>query len=242
VKLSMIDAGDKHNAIPREADARIFVPKKKWEAAVEAVAEFDSAIKAEFATVEPDLAITIEELPRVKKGKVFKKSLQSKIIRTISALPHGVTKMSADIAGLVETSTNVAVIKTTKKAVTLATSQRSSVDSEIIEICQTVASIFELGGAEVEMGSGYPGWKPNLDSKILKTAKAAYKKLYGKNPGVKAIHAGLECGIIGSKFPGMDMVSMGPSMEDVHSPDERIYIDSVEKFWPFLLGVLEGAK
>ncbi len=242
VKISTIDSGDKHNAIPREAEARIFVPKKKWDDAAEAVADFHSAIKAEFATVEPDLMITMDQLPRVKKGKVLKKSLQKKIIRTISGLPHGVTKMSADIPGLVETSTNVAVIKMTKKNITIATSQRSSVDSEIIEICQTVASIFELGGADIEMGSGYPGWKPNLDSKILKTAKAAYKKLYGKIPGVKAIHAGLECGIIGAKFPGMDMVSMGPTMEDVHSPDEKLYIDSVEKFWPYVLAVLESAK
>ena len=241
-KISTIDSGDKHNAIPREAEARIFVPKKKWDEAAEAVADFHSAIKAELATVDPDLTITMDQLPRVKKGKVLKKSLQKKIIRTISGLPHGVTKMSADIPGLVETSTNVAVIKMTKKNITIATSQRSSVDSEIIEICQTVASIFELGGADIEMGSGYPGWKPNLDSKILKTAKSAYKKLYGKNPGVKAIHAGLECGIIGAKFPGMDMVSMGPTMEDVHSPDEKIYIDSMVKFWPYLLAVLANAK
>ncbi len=241
-KVSKIDAGDKHNAIPREADARIFIPKKKLDEAVAAVADFNSAIKAELATAEPDLAITLETLPRVKKGKVIKKSIQKKIIRTISALPHGVTKMSADIPGLVETSTNVAVIKTSKKVIKLATSQRSSVDSEIIEICQTVASIFELGGADIEMGSGYPGWKPNLDSNILKTAKASYKKLYGKNPDVKAIHAGLECGIIGAKFPGMDMVSMGPTMEDVHSPDEKLHIDSMVKFWPYLLAVLENAK
>ncbi len=147
--------------------------------------------------------------------------------------------MSPDIPDLVETSTNVAVIKTEKKSISLETSQRSSVESEIVEICQTVASVFELGGAEVSGGSGYPGWKPNLNSAILKLAKSTYKSLYGKDPEVKAIHAGLECGIIGAKYPGMDMVSMGPTLEGVHSPDEKIYIDSVEKFWGYLLEVLK---
>jgi dipeptidase D len=202
---------------------------------------FNDMVRAELATVEPGLSITLTEVPRTKKGKVLKKALQKKILRTISAMPHGVTKMSADIPGLVETSTNLAVIKMTKKYVTIATSQRSSVESEIVEICETVASILELGGAELEVGSGYPGWKPDLDSDILKVAKSTYKKLHGKEPEVKAIHAGLECGIIGAKFPGMDMVSMGPTLEDVHSPDEKIYIDSVEKFWGYLLAVLKNA-
>ncbi|UCG51018.1 MAG: M20/M25/M40 family metallo-hydrolase, partial [Candidatus Latescibacterota bacterium] len=241
-RLSKIDGGNKHNAIPRETEARVFIPKKNWEKAVAVTEEFNGAIKAELSTVEPGLSISLTELERVKKGKVLKKSQQKKILRTIAGLPHGVVKMSADIPGLVETSTNVAVIKTTPKAIRIATSQRSSVDSEIVEICQMVGSIFELGGAEVEEGSGYPGWKPNLDSDVLKVAKSTYKTLYGKEPEVKAIHAGLECGIIGAKFPGMDMVSMGPTLEDVHSPDEKIYIDTVEKFWEYLLAVLKNTK
>jgi len=240
-RISRIDGGDKHNAIPREADARVFIPQDSMKDAIALVKKFNKTIKAEMKTVEKDLAITLEELPNVRKGKVFRRALQKKILRTISALPHGVIKMSADIEGLVETSTNLAAIKTTPKAVRIATSQRSSVDSEIIEICQTVASVFDLGGAEVEEGGGYPGWKPNLRSKILRIAKSTYKKLHGENPEVKAIHAGLECGIIGAKYPGMDMVSLGPNLADVHSPNERIEIESVKNVWEYLLEILKNA-
>ena len=239
VKLSSIDGGNKRNAIPREAEAKVFVPKKKWAEAAAVVAELAAAMKAELKTEDPGLEVALAELKGAKKGKVIKKGAQKKILRTICGLPHGVTKMSPDIPDLVETSTNVAVIQTEKKSISLATSQRSSVESEIVEICQTVASIFQLGGAEVTGGSGYPGWKPNLNSAILKLAKSTYKSLHDKDPEVKAIHAGLECGIIGAKYPGMDMVSMGPTLEGVHSPDEKIYIDSVEKFWPYLLEVLK---
>jgi dipeptidase D len=124
----------------------------------------------------------------------------------------------------------------------LATSQRSSVASELTEMVQTVSSVFILGGAAVENTDGYPGWKPNLDSPILKVAKSTYKSLYGKEPEVKAIHAGLECGIIGERMPGMDMVSFGPTLEGVHSPDEKIYIDTVEKFWNYLLAILKNTN
>ena len=199
-------------------------------------------MKAEISSVDPDLRISLEDMPLMKKGKVIKKAQQKKLCTTIAALPHGVTKMSADIPGLVETSTNVAVINTTKKEIVLATSQRSSVKSELEEIVLTVASILELGGAGAETSDGYPGWKPNLDSTILKIAKTSYKSLYGKDPAVKAIHAGLECGIIGEKFPGMDMVSFGPTMEGVHSPDEKIHIDTVEKFWKFVLAILKNVN
>ncbi len=172
----------------------------------------------------------------------MKKALQKKLTQTLSALPHGVIKMSSDIAGLVETSTNVATIKTGKKTVDMATSQRSSVASEIIDTCATVASVFDLGGAAVTQTDGYPGWKPNMDSPVLKVAKDTYRSLYGREPEVKAIHAGLECGIIGERYPGMDMLSFGPTLEGVHSPDEKIYIDTVEKYWSFLLGILQNVK
>lgn len=240
-RVSSVDGGNKRNAIPREAEAKVFIPKKKWEEAAAAVAELNATIQTEFATVDSGLTVTISEL-KGGKGSVIKKGLQKKMLRTVLGLPHGVIKMSPDIPDLVETSTNVAVIQTTKKAISLATSQRSSVESENAEICQTVASVFELGGAAVAGGSGYPGWKPNLDSNILKLAKSTYKSMHGKDPEVKAIHAGLECGIIGAKIPGMDMVSMGPTLEGVHSPDEKIHIDTVERFWDYLLAVLKNVK
>lgn len=239
-RLSLIEGGNKRNAIPREARAVLFVPKKNLKEANDIVASMNTTIKAEFATVEKDLSITMKAMKGSKKIRVMKKGQQRKILQTISALPHGVIKMSADIPDLVETSTNVAVINTTKKAVVLSTSQRSSVASENSEICHTVASIFDLGGAKYEQSDGYPGWKPNLKSEILALAKSTYKQLYSKEPHVKAIHAGLECGIIGEKFPEMDMVSFGPTLEGVHSPDEKIYIDTVEKFWKFLLGILRN--
>jgi len=242
VRLSSLEGGNKHNAIPREAEALLFVPKKKWEKAVSIVSACAAMIKSELGTVEPDVTITLAERKGVKKGRVVKKPLQNKVLQTLAALPHGVIKMSSDIPGLVETSTNVAVVKTTKKGIEVATSQRSSVASEIREICQSVGFIFELGEAKVSHTDGYPGWKPNMDSPVLHVAKTTYKALYGKDPEVKAIHAGLECGIIGERYPGMDMLSFGPTMEGVHSPDEKIHIDTVEKYWNFLLAILRNMK
>jgi dipeptidase D len=241
-RLSSIEGGNKRNAIPREAEAKLFIPKKAWDQAANLVAQFNATIKAEFATVEPGLEISLAELKGARKGRVVKSAVQKKLCKTISALPHGVIKMSPDIPGLVQTSTNLAIVSTGRKSIAIATSQRSSVASEIDEICQMVANVFELGGAEAEASEGYPGWKPNLDSEILKIAKETYQSLYGKEPAVKAVHAGLECGIIGEKFPGIDMVSFGPTLQGVHSPEEKIYIDTVEKFWNYLLAILKSVN
>jgi dipeptidase D len=237
-RVASINGGNKHNAIPREAEALVFVPKKNLEAVEELVSGCNRIMTAELATVEPSLIIEIEALPK-KKAKVLKKSLQKKVLQTITALPHGVVKMSADIAGLVETSTNVAVVQTDKKEIRLVTSQRSSVASEIDEISEMVQTVLLMGGAEVRASDGYPGWKPDMESAILKIAKETHVEEFGKEPHVKAIHAGLECGIIGEKYPGMDMVSFGPTLEMVHSPDEKIYIDTVERFWQYLLAILK---
>ncbi len=242
VRLSSIEGGNKRNAIPRECSAVVFIPKNKLKDAQDRVASLNAVLRAEVAAVDPDLQVTLVEDSTLKKSKVIKKQQQKKILSAIAALPHGVLKMSAIIPGLVETSTNVAVISTTKKAIVLATSQRSSVVSELDEAVQTVSSILDLSGANVESTDGYPGWKPNLASPILKLAKETYKSLYGKEPEVKAIHAGLECGIIGERIPRMDMISFGPTLEGVHSPDEKIYIDTVEKFYGFLLAILKNVQ
>jgi len=239
-RLAHIEGGNKSNAIPREAEAILYVSAAKMRQAKKIVAQCNSTLKAELATAEPDLSVTLEEVKDGKKGKVLKTHEQEMLLKTISALPHGVIKMSADIPGLVETSTNVAIIRMEKNKIVLTTSQRSSVASEILEILHTVRSVFELGGAKAQHTEGYPGWKPNLESPILKLAKSTYQSLYGKEPAVKAIHAGLECGIIGEKYPGIDMLSFGPTLEGVHSPDEKIYIDTVEKFWKFLLAILKS--
>ena len=241
-RLSHVEGGNKSNAIPRESEAVVYLPAANMGKAKKIVAEWNSTIKAELATVEPDLVISVAETKGAKKASVLKKPQQEQLYRTISALPHGVMKMSADIPGLVETSTNVAIIRTEKGNIVLTTSQRSSVASEIDEILDTVGSTFILGGAKAVHTEGYPGWKPNMSSPILNLAKSTYKSLNGRDPAVKAIHAGLECGIIGEKYPGMDMVSFGPTLEGVHSPDEKIYIDTVEKFWKYLLAILKNVN
>jgi len=241
-RLSTIDGGDKHNAIPRECDSVVLIPPRKVRKAKSIVGNVCATIKAEIATVDPDLLIELIEINPGNSLMVMRKSGQQKLLKTIAAIPHGVIKMSADIPGLVETSTNLAVIKTQDASVRIVTSQRSSVASEIEEIVESVASVFELGGASVEHTHGYPGWKPDLDSPVLKIAKSAYQALFGKEPIVKAIHAGLDCGVIGECIPGMDMISFGPTLEAVHSPDERIHIDTVEKFWIFLLQVLKNVN
>jgi len=243
VRLASFDGGNKRNAIPRECFAVVAVPDRAAKKVREAVEHFNGTVRAEFSTVDPGLNVTMEPLEGKagKKVKVMKKSLQGKILRTIAALPHGVMKLSPDIPGLVETSTNVAVVTTSKKSVTIETSQRSSVLSEILEIQESVRSVFELGGAATEGSNGYPGWKPNLASPVLKLVKQTYSALFGKEPEIKAIHAGLECGIIGEKYPRMDMVSFGPTLEGVHSPDEKIHIDTVGKFYRLVVEILKRA-
>lgn len=241
-RVSTMHGGNKRNAIPRDAAATVCVPAAKAAAMKSAVEALAAAIAAEMASVEPNVAITVAPLKNPRRLKVLTRSVQARILRTISALPHGVMKMSSDIPGLVETSTNVAVLTTDKKGVTLITSQRSSVASEIEEIAQTVRAAFELGGAKVRASDGYPGWKPNLASPILKVAQDTYRTMFGADPAVKAVHAGLECGIIGERYPGMDMVSFGPTMSGVHSPDEKLEVASVPKFYDFLLGILKAVK
>jgi dipeptidase D len=238
-RVSSMHGGSKRNAIPRDAEAIICVPKSKLSEVRGAIDALAASIDAEMASVEPNFAVAITPAKGARAAQVLPRGLQKKILQTIAALPHGVMKMSSDIPGLVETSTNVAVLATDRKGVSLATSQRSSVASEIREIAQTVTVIFELGGATVRATDGYPGWKPNLDSPILKIAKDTYKQMFGKEPAVKAVHAGLECGIIGEKYPGIDMVSFGPTMTGVHSPDEKLEVASVPKFYAFLLGLLK---
>jgi len=241
-RVARIEGGNKSNAIPREAEALLYVPATKVKKAKTMVEKLNGVARAELATVEPDLKVTFEEAGKEKKPQVWKDADARKICRTLAALPHGVIKMSADIPDLVETSTTVAIVQTRKARVKVITSQRSSVASEIDEIVERVAIILEMGGAKATSSDGYPGWKPDMTSPILKLAKTTYQQLYGKDPAVKAIHAGLECGIIGEKYPGMDMVSFGPTLEGVHSPDEKICIDSVDKYWRFLLAILKNVS
>jgi dipeptidase D len=243
VHLISIEGGNKHNAIPRECEAALFLPEHKIEQAERVLGDLYTKIRNELSPSEQDLKIDFTaDFCSGKSRKALKRDLQKKILRVIAALPHGVIKMSTSITGLVETSTNLAVIHTAKDSLTITTSQRSSVASKLTEIVDSVSAIFALGGASIRHTDGYPGWEPDMKSPILKTAKSAYRSLYGKSMKVKAIHAGLECGIIGERIPGMDMLSFGPTIEGAHSPDERIYIDSVGKFWEFLLDILKRIR
>jgi dipeptidase D len=242
-RLVRIDGGNKHNAIPRECEALLMLPQDSVASAESIIGNLYSSIAAELSAADPDLKIDfISDFSDGTEGRAMKKAFQKKIVRTIAALPHGVVKMSPDMQDLVETSTNVAVVRTSGETLAVTTSQRSSVASELEEVVDSVSAVLALGGASIRYSDGYPGWKPDMKSAILRTAGNAYRALYGKNIKVKAIHAGLECGVIGERIPAMDMISFGPTIEGAHSPDERIHIPSVERFWRLLLEILKRVR
>lgn len=235
-QLASINGGNMHNAIPREAFAQVAVASADKDKFQKALYERFQEIYSEFKSVEPGMKLNIAEAEGVKK--VFDDDTTVRVLNLVNALPHGVGSMSYDIPGLVETSSNLATVKIKDSEMVIHVSNRSSVASAIRATQERVASIGKLAGAKVEELEGYPGWKPNMQSHVLHVAKEVHKKLLGKEPGIKAIHAGLECGIIGEKFPGMDMVSLGPQIEFPHSPNERVRIGSVGDFYKFLTTVL----
>ncbi|WP_296259736.1 aminoacyl-histidine dipeptidase [uncultured Phocaeicola sp.] len=236
LRLCEIDGGNLHNAIPREAYAVCAVPMKDKEAVRVDLNIYLAEIENEYAVTEPNLRMELEsETPCLK---VMDVEQMKRFLLSIYAVHNGVYAMSQDIAGLVETSSNLASIKQEEGCIKVVTSQRSSILSSRMDMSQMVGAAFELGGATVETGDGYPGWKPNPSSEILRVAVESYKRLFGTEPKVKAIHAGLECGLFLEKYPSLDMVSFGPTLRGVHSPDERMLIPTVDKFWRHLLDVL----
>lgn len=238
IRLAEINGGNKHNAIPREAFAVVLVPKNDEKKFKKFVAKYDETVKAEYVSVEPDLVVSMEK--HSAPEKVIDEKTQKHLLNALYAIPHGVIKMSNDIPGLVETSTNLAVVETKGKNVNIVTSQRSPVYSENVDITNMVSSVLKLAGAEISYGDGYPGWAPDIHSDILKVFKSTFTKMYGKEPEVTAIHAGLECGIIKEKYPDMDMISFGPTMRDVHSPAEKLQISTVPEFFNQLKTVLKN--
>lgn len=238
IRLSCIEGGNKHNAIPRESKACVLVPAEEEKKFKKFVKQFNDIVKAENSTSEPGLVISLSPQPLPKI--MIDKDTQRNLLLALYAVPHGVIKMSYDIPGLTETSTNLATISTDEKFITVVTSQRSSVASEIKDVVDMVHAVFNLAGAKSEVTDGYPGWKPNVNSEILSVAKNTYMQLFNKEPEVKAIHAGLECGIISEKYPEMDMISFGPTLFGVHSPDEKMEIDSIPKFWDLLTNILKN--
>jgi dipeptidase D len=235
--LSGINGGNKRNAIPREAEATVTVKEADLETFARGVNREIEKIKQELSGVDPGLTVHVDTSAE-KPGKVMDAKTRNAAINMLLAIPHGVSAMSLAVPGLVETSNNLATVATSADTLTIGTSSRSSVSSALQAVRDRIRSVGELAGADVEENTPYPGWKPDPNSKLLGIVKNAHKKLFGKEPAVKAIHAGLECGIIGEKFPGMEMVSFGPHIEHPHSPEERVNIPSVEKFNQLLRAVV----
>lgn len=237
-QLVSINGGSKHNAIPRESFAVIAVEKGNYDKAAAFLNNLGKTIAAEIINLEK--GINIEIAKGESAASAIETGIAVNIINALYAAPHGVIKMSADIPGLVETSTNMGVVVTEKDMVQLITSQRSSVESERNDASDRVGNIFSMANAQVSSGDGYPGWAPNINSPVLKVMKDVFKKLYNADPEVKAIHAGLECGIIKERYPDMDMISFGPTIMGAHSPAERVQISTVEKFWNLLVNTLKN--
>ncbi|MCF8242065.1 MAG: aminoacyl-histidine dipeptidase [Melioribacteraceae bacterium] len=241
-RIAHIDGGSLRNAIPREAEVIIFIDPQDEDKINNISDKFVKESVLEFTSTDPGLVVNFKKVDN-KYHEVFRKKFAKKLISCLLAIPHGIMAMNHDIPGLVDTSTNLATVKIEGDSVKVGTSQRSSIESAKINITNMVASVFELADAEVKIGDGYPGWQPNMKSELLKTGKKVFAEQFGVEPEVKAIHAGLETGLLGSKYPGMDMISFGPTIEGAHSPDEKINVVTVEKFYKLLKGILaEYAK
>ena len=240
VDLVSIDGGSKHNAIPRECFAVCRLDKGAIDGFREVAEAFAKDFREEFTATDPDLSVEVEEMDDDDATRqVLNVHARDRLLRLLDALPHGVQTMSRDVPGLVETSTNLAVVETQEDGLKFVTSHRSSVMPALFALRRSVTSNFRQAGAQVSYDEHYPGWQPNPDSAILNRAADVYERLFGERPEIKAIHAGLECGLLLDKVPGMDAVSMGPQIEGAHSPDECVQISSVAKFYKHLAALLE---
>ncbi len=238
IEVASFNGGNLRNAIPREAEAVFGINSEHHQAVVRHLSKYADEIRNEFKGVEPNMNLVIEQVERPEYCIDSKTSLA--LVRALYSAPHGVYSMSRDLEGLVETSTNLAAVKMIDDdKIRVTTSQRSSVESRKADIAGQVEAHFQLAGAEVSHSDGYPGWAPNMESPIMKVSAEAYEELFGVKPAIKAIHAGLECGLFLSRYPHLDMVSFGPTMTGVHSPDEQLNIPTTEKFWKHLCRVLE---
>ena len=239
VDLCEVVAGNKRNAIARGGEAVVAIPARSEAKVVALFNDFAARLKAEYAVTDPGLYFQAEPV-QWKKGAIDRGTAR-RVIQALISIPHGVTAMSADIPGLIETSTNLASVKMEAgHKIVVGTMQRSSVNSQRIFLAKRVASVLELAGAKVRQSDGYPGWKPNMNSHVKDVCVASYKRLFGREPVVRAIHAGLECGLFTEKFPDMDMIAFGPTLRGVHAPGERLDLASLDRFWAVLLDVLKN--
>jgi len=238
LRIHSIDGGSLRNAIPRESFATVVVAADKADAFKQQTASLVGVIQAELVRTEPDLMVSLE--PTDLPDKVMVLESQQQLVRAVYAAPCGVIRMSDEMHDLVETSTSLARVKVESGTAVVQFLTRSSVETARDDLANMISATFQLAGASVEHSGGYPGWKPNADSKILSQMKQIYHDLFGVEPKVNAVHAGLECGIIGSVYPGLDMISFGPTIKNPHSPDEKCEIASVEKYWKYLLATLKN--
>jgi dipeptidase D len=242
LRIADIKGGSAHNAIPRDAHAVVFLPKSDVSKSTKIVEKYNDIFGSEFHSTDPELKVTLTEDKEGNFDKCLTGAATKKLIEFVQIIPHGVEAMSPEIEGLVETSNNFANIKLEDKTVNVLTSQRSSLVSKLNALTARIESIPRFGGGEAVSSDGYPPWQPNMDSPLLARSVKLYEKMFNKKPVVEVIHAGLECGIIGDKNPGMDMISIGPDLRYPHSPDEKIHIGTISKVWDFLLELLKDLK
>jgi len=239
LRLANIDGGNLHNAIPREAKATVGVPTAFKERVSVWLNVLQANLSIEYAKVDENVKLSVNSVD--KPDFCINAETANSLLNTLYSLPHGVKRMSREITGLVETSTNLASVKMKEnETIVVTTSQRSSTESLKIDVANQVTAVLLQAGAKVSATDGYPGWKPNPDSPILKISETLFEKLFKKKPNVIAIHAGLECGLFYEKNPKLDMISCGPTILGAHSPDERLEIETVEKWWKFLLELLKA--
>jgi len=235
--LTDIKGGDKHNAIPRESNAKVSISITDRNKFISDLKAEEKDILEEIKPIDPNFKMEIEDIEKLDTA--LGKDSQVKLLNLLHGLPHGVDKMSYDIPDLVETSTNLATVSLDGNNALIGLSSRSSIMSALQDFRDRIRAIAMLSGAKVTEETPYPGWKPNLKSNLLALSKKIFKEMYGEEPTVEAIHAGLECGIIGEKFPGMDMISIGPTIKYPHSPEEQVHISTVDKFYKYVLKILE---
>lgn len=238
IRLASFVGGNLRNAIPREAVVVVAVPEENEKAFTKLVNNFAKTVKAEFALTEPELSIKAKAVET--PAKVMPEATQHKLLDMVFALPNGVLRMSDSMPGIVETSNNLAIVKAENGHIEISSLMRSFVDSSKEAVGQRMTAIARLAGANISLEGGYPGWTPNMDSSILQTAKSVYKDTFKKEPAFMAIHAGLECALFSVNYPNWDMISFGPTIMHPHSPDERVQIESVGKFWDFIVALLKN--
>jgi len=238
LRLASIDGGSLRNAIPRESFAMVTVPSIHESDFLNAIDEYLDILRLEIGAVDTNLKFIA--IPTEIPDHLINRDTQERLFKAVYGIPNGVIRMSYDMPGVVETSTNLAIIKSDNQNIEILCLLRSSVDSAKEDLASAIQSVLELAGAEVVHDGSYPGWKPDVNSPVLHTMKTVYHKMYGKEPEVKVIHAGLECGIIGDVYKGMDMISFGPTIRFPHSPDEKVHVGSVGKFWEFLIETLKN--